>query len=247
MDFESDGVRLHYEVHGAHDAEPVVLVHGFASDYPLNWVGTRWQETLTGSGFRVIGLDCRGHGRSEKPHDPSAYSIPIMARDVARLMDHLELESAALLGYSMGARIGLRVVIELPQRVKRAVLGGIGSGGAINNADAVADALLHGEPIEDPIARSFYTFASARASNDLTALAMCFRGLRTAESAELMEAIRTPLLIVLGDRDEIAGNGDELIEMIPTARLVTIAGRDHMGAVPAREFKRAAVEFLTAD
>ncbi|TMG28025.1 MAG: alpha/beta fold hydrolase, partial [Chloroflexi bacterium] len=98
MDFDSDGVRLHYEVHGPESGAPIVLVHGFASHYRLNWVGTRWQETLTGAGFRVIGLDCRGHGDSDKPHDPRAYETPVMAADVERLLDHLGIESAHYLG-----------------------------------------------------------------------------------------------------------------------------------------------------
>ena len=102
MDFDSDGVRLHYEVHGPDSGAPIVLVHGFASHYRLNWVGTRWQETLTGAGFRVIGLDCRGHGDSDKPHDTRAYETPVMAADVERLLDHLgtvparEFKEAAL-------------------------------------------------------------------------------------------------------------------------------------------------------
>src|ERR1700682_5740837 len=152
MDFESDGVRLHYEVHGPERGAPVVVVHGFASDYRLNWVGTRWQESLTTAGFRVFGLDCRGHGHSDKPHDRAAYDIRIMAGDITRFMDHVELPSTRYLGYSMGARIGLQVVMDSPGRVERAVLGGIGMAGAIPRAEAIAKAFLGGEPTDDPIA-----------------------------------------------------------------------------------------------
>jgi len=247
MDFESDGVRLHYEIHGPEAGHPVVLVHGFASDYRLNWVGTRWQETLIREGFRIVGLDCRGHGKSEKPHEPAQYSIRTMAGDVLRLLDHLDLGSVAYLGYSMGARIGLEVVLESPRRVQRAVLGGIGRGGTIRNADGVADALLGATDGGDPIAQSFYRFASARPANDLVALAACFRGMHGNEVPGRLAAIRTPILIVVGERDEIAGSGADLVELIPTARLFTLRGRDHMGAVPAREFKQAAVDFLTAE
>src|ERR1700694_2257969 len=112
MDFDSDGIRLHCELHGADGGAPVMLVHGFASDYLLNWVGTRWQETLTSAGFRVIGLDCRGHGSSEKPHDPAAYALGIMAADVRRLMDHLDVKVAHFVGYSMGARIGVQMMLD---------------------------------------------------------------------------------------------------------------------------------------
>jgi len=225
----------------------VVVVHGFASDYRLNWVGTRWQEALTTAGFRVIGLDCRGHGHSDKPHDSAAYAIGIMGRDVTRLMDQVEVPSAGYLGYSMGARIGLQVVMDSPERVKRAVLGGIGASGSIRSADAIAQAFLRGKPTADPIAQSFYRFASARPANDLKALAACITGLQPQWDPARLSAIQTPVLVVAGDRDELAPDAPELVELIPSSRLVRIPGRDHMGAVPAREFKQAAIDFLSAE
>jgi pimeloyl-ACP methyl ester carboxylesterase len=247
MDFDSDGVSLHYEVHGPANGHPIVLVHGFASDYQLNWVGSRWQETLTGSGFMVIGLDCRGHGHSDKPHDPAAYGTSTMAADVIRLLDHLDVPRAACLGYSMGARIGLEVAIEHRARLTRAVLGGIGTAGAIDRSDAIAHALLAGEPGDDPVAQTFYRFAAARPTNDLRALAACIQGLKPNANPERLARIKTPILIVVGDDDNIAHGAPELVELVPTARLVTIAGRDHMSAVVAREFKQAALDFLSAE
>jgi len=247
MDFDSDGVRLHYEVHGPERGSPLVVVHGFASDYRLNWVGTRWQEALTTAGFRIFGLDCRGHGHSDKPHDRAAYAIEIMATDVTRLLDHVGVPSAGYLGYSMGARIGLQIVLDFPKRVQRAVLGGIGTSGAIARADAIADAFLRGEPTDDPVAQTFYRFASARPTNDLEALAACITGLQPKADPARLSAIQTPILIVVGDRDELAPDAPELVELISSSRLVVIHGRDHMGAVPAREFKQAAIDFLTAE
>ena len=247
MDFDSDGVRLHYEAHGPETGVPLVVVHGFASDYRLNWVGTRWQEALTSAGFRVFGLDCRGHGHSDKPHDRAAYAIAIMALDVTRLLDHVDVPSAGYLGYSMGARIGLQVVMDFPDRVQRAVLGGIGTAGAIESADAIAEAFLRGEPAEDPIASTFYRFASARPTNDLKALAACITGLQPQWDAATLSATKTPILVVVGDRDDLARDAPELVELIPSSRLVTIPGRDHMGAVPAREFKEAAIAFLSEE
>jgi len=245
MDFDSDGVRLHYEVNGPERGTPLIAVHGFASDYRLNWVGSRWQETLTNAGFRVIGLDCRGHGHSDKPHDEAAYAVDAMAGDVVRLLDELDLPSAAYLGYSMGARIGLEVILDFPDRITRAVLGGIGAAGAIDHADAIARALRAGEPTDDPIAQTFYRFASSRPINDLRALAACIAGLRPDADPMRLAAISTPILIVVGENDNIARRAPELVELIPTSRLVTVAGRDHMSAVPARDFKQAALEFLS--
>ena len=247
MDFDSDGVRLHYEVHGPGTGTPVVLVHGFASDYRLNWVGTRWQETLTHAGYRVIGLDCRGHGHSDKPHDEAAYAVGVMAQDVVRLLDHVDVQTAHYLGYSMGARIGLEVVLRNPDRIDRAVLGGLGAVGAIGHAAEIAHAFRIREPTDDSVARTFYSFASARPSNDLEALAACIVGLRPQADPPQLGSVTTPILIVVGDQDELADGAAELIELIPSARLVTIPGRDHLSAVTAREFKRAALEFLSPD
>jgi pimeloyl-ACP methyl ester carboxylesterase len=247
MDFDSDGVRIHFEVNGPEHGNPLVAVHGFASDYQLNWVGSRWQETLTTAGFRVIGLDCRGHGHSDKPHDRDAYAVATMADDVQRLLDRLDIETAAYLGYSMGARIGLELILRAPRKVMRAVLGGIGSVGAIDRAGAIARALQDREPTDDPIAQTFYRFASARPINDLDALAACIEGLQSTPQPSQLAAIETPILVVVGDNDQIARGADELVELIPSSRLVTLSGRDHMSAVPARDFKRVALDFLTAE
>jgi pimeloyl-ACP methyl ester carboxylesterase len=246
MDFESDGVRLHFELNGPEAGTPIVLVHGFASDYQLNWVGTRWQQTLTAAGYRVVGLDCRGHGSSDKPHDPAAYALEIMAADVRRLLDHLQIRTANYLGYSMGAKIGVQAMIDSPRRFGRVVLGGAGWGGAFRAAQAIAKA-LRGGSIDSPVAKTFYDFAKARPANDLEALAACILGPQPEPDMAALALIKNPVLVVVGDQDDIVSHVDKLIESIPTSRLVTLAGRNHMSAVPAGEFKKAALEFLADD
>ena len=243
MDFDSDGVRLHFEVLGPDEGSPIVLVHGFASHYRLNWVGTRWQETLTGAGFRVIGLDCRGHGESDKPHDPRAYETPVMAADVRRLLDHLELDRADYLGFSMGGRIGLQCLVDFPERLRRAVLGGVGVKGALAGAGSIARALRGGPP-ENSIAKSFYDFARSRPHNDLEALATCIEAISPSLDTQRLATIEVPVLLVVGGNDELVSGAEDLVEMIPSARLVVVPGRDHLGTVPAREFKEAALTFL---
>ncbi|HVD47975.1 MAG TPA: alpha/beta hydrolase [Candidatus Limnocylindria bacterium] len=245
MELDSDGVRIHYELHGPSTGRPVVLVHGYASDYPLNWVGTRWQETLTTAGYRVVGLDCRGHGRSDKPHDPAAYALQTMAADVGRLLDHLEIETADYIGYSMGARIGLQAMLDLGARLRRAVLGGVGWGGAFHESEEIARA-MRGEATSSAVAKSFFEFASARPINDLEALAACILGPQPDLNEARLNAIKIPVLVVVGELDDIVGKVDRLVKSIAHAKLVTIAGRNHMSAVPAREFKQAALEFLAA-
>src|ERR1044072_8037637 len=85
----NDGYRIHYQVHGPTDGAPVVLVHGYFVDYQLNWVASRWEDELANGGRRVVGLDLRGHGKSDKPHLPSAYDRDVMATDVIRVLDEV--------------------------------------------------------------------------------------------------------------------------------------------------------------
>jgi pimeloyl-ACP methyl ester carboxylesterase len=243
-EFDSDGVRLRYMALGPDSARPIVLVHGFCSDYELNWVGSRWQETLLGAGWRVLGLDCRGHGHSEKPHDPAAYRLRIMAADVVRLLDHLDADFADYLGYSMGARIGLEVAARHGERVGRAVLGGLGPIQGAGKAEAIARRMRGDDSVHDPVAETFYTFAAARPINDLEALACCILGMQEDQPPDLA-SIEVPLALMAGDKDPIARGAPELAEQIPGAGYVPIEGRDHMNAVPARQFKSAALDFLS--
>ena len=243
-EFDSDGVRLHYVVAGPEDGPPIVLVHGYCSDYELNWVGTRWQETLSEAGRLVLGLDCRGHGASQKPHDPAAYSRRTMADDVVRLFDHLDIADADYLGYSMGARIGLEAVIAHPSRLRRAVLGGLGSWGGTERADVIARRMRGDDSVTDPAAEMFYRFAAARPVNDLEALACCILGPQQPLTADDLAGVTVPIAVMVGDQDAIAGGAPELARRIPGARYVPIAGRNHMNAVPARQFKDAATGFL---
>ena len=106
--------------------EPILLVHGFASTKEVNWVNPGWVETLTAADRRVIALDNRGHGRSTKLYEPAAYHTRIMAEDVRALIDHLGIGAADVMGYSMGARIAAFLALGHPDRVRSAVLGGLG-------------------------------------------------------------------------------------------------------------------------
>jgi predicted alpha/beta-fold hydrolase len=106
--------------------EPILLIHGFASNHAVNWVNTMWVRTLNHAGRRVIALDNRGHGQSEKLYEPGLYATSLMARDAVNLLDHLEIERADVMGYSMGARIAAFMAIEHRARLRKAILGGLG-------------------------------------------------------------------------------------------------------------------------
>lgn len=242
-DFDSAGVRIAYELHGDDGGVPTVLVHGFASDFHLNWMGSRWVETLTRAGRLVVGPDMRGHGRSEKPHRPADYDEDILAADVIRLLDHLDIAEADLCGYSMGGRIGLRLGAAHPERLGRAVLGGIGLRAGVTEAGAIAGRLRGEAGSGHPVADTFYQFATARPINDLAALAACITGLADSTPVDPGQ-VGVPVLLVNGDGDQLATGGQELAQRIPGARYLELPGRDHLSAVPDRRFKQAALEFL---
>lgn len=242
--FDSNGITIHYETFG--DGPPVVLVHGFASSIQGNWVVTGWVRRLVDAGRRVVALDCRGHGGSEKPHDPAAYAGTAMSDDVIRLMDHLGIDRADVLGYSMGGGIALELLVRHPQRVERAVLGGVGSVfRSARNPGAIARALATGdqEAMANPLARAFRQFAEQQ-GNDMQALAACIQRPRGNLDRSQVSTISVPVLIVVGEKDEVVSGAEELAQTIPGARLVVVPGGDHLTTVPDHRFKEAALEFL---
>ncbi|MGL4443237.1 MAG: alpha/beta fold hydrolase [Alsobacter sp.] len=247
--FSSDGVSIAYidETPADDIGEPIVLVHGFASNHAVNWVNTLWVKTLLGSGRRVVALDNRGHGASEKLYDPAAYGSDAMARDVARLMDHLGIARADVMGYSMGARITAHLALSHPGKVRAALLGGLGIhlvqgvGLPLGIADAMDAPSV--ESLSDPMQRMFRAFAEQTRS-DLRALAACIRGSRQTLTPEQVGAIRVPVLVSVGTKDPVAGDPHALAALIPGARAFDIPGRDHNLAVGDRSHREAVLAFL---
>ncbi len=243
--FNSDGVEIAYEDRG--QGPPILLIHGFASNGRVNWEDTGWVKTLLNAGRRVIAIDNRGHGESEKLYDPALYPAPEMAEDACRLLDYLELEQADIMGYSMGARIAAFLAINDPGRVKRAIFAGLASRmiTGVGGSDAIAAGLEADSLAEvtDPEARSFRIFAE-QTKSDLKALAACMRASRVKITAADLARISAPVLVVAGEKDEIAGDVATLAAAIPGAQGVTLPGRGHMNAVGDKGFKAAVLEFL---
>jgi pimeloyl-ACP methyl ester carboxylesterase len=245
--FDSDGVDIAFIDEGPKDADPVLLIHGFASNVATNWVGPGWVQALTAAGYRVVAYDNRGHGDSAKLYATDDYGAPLMAEDARRLLDHLEIPRADVMGYSMGARISAFLAFAHPARVRSLVFGGLG----LNMVRGVAGTgpvarALEADSIDDvsnPTARTFRAFAEQTGS-DLKALAACIRSARAPITAEDLGRIGCPVLVAVGSDDVIGGSAAALAELIPGARAVEIAGRDHMKAVGDRTFKEAVLRFL---
>jgi pimeloyl-ACP methyl ester carboxylesterase len=248
--FQSGAVRLAYidEAPTAADRhEPILLVHGFASTHAVNWVFPLWVRALTGDGRRTIALDNRGHGRSTKLYQPAAYNTHIMAEDALHLLDHLRIERADIMGYSMGARICAHLAFAHPDRVRSLTIGGLG----IHLVDGVglpvgiADAMETERPdlLTDPQQKTFRAFAEATKS-DRAALAACMRGSRQIMSPTQVARIATPTLICVGTKDDVSGDGHALAKLFPNARAVDIPGRDHNRTVGDKVFRDEVLGFL---
>jgi pimeloyl-ACP methyl ester carboxylesterase len=248
--FSSDGVDIAFidvKPEGRDLSEPILLIHGFASNHRINWVNPRWVETLTRAGRRVIAFDNRGHGQSAKLHAPADYRADLLVRDAANLLAHLGVERADVMGYSMGARIGSFLALAEPGLVRSLILGGLGdrlvrdSGLSEVIAEAMEAPSL--DSLADPMPRLFRAFAD-QTKSDRAALAACIRGSRRNLSPTEAAHIVQPTLVAVGERDTIAGDPTKLVAMLPRAEALDIPGRDHNLAVGDKAFKTGVLSFL---
>ena len=244
--FQHDDVEIAYLDEG--EGDPILLVHGFASTKNVNWVYPTWVSELRKNGCRVIALDNRGHGDSAKLYDPAQYEIAIMAGDVIALMDHLRIARADVMGYSLGSRMTAVIALSHPERLRSAILGGIGigmieGGGPGENVAAALEAPSL-EDVTDPVGRTFRAFADQTRS-DRRALAACLRGSRRLMTREEAAGIAVPVLIAVGSKDEIAGSAAALGQIIRGSEVLDIPNRDHMRAVGDKVYKEGVVDFLS--
>ncbi|WP_440763822.1 alpha/beta fold hydrolase [Natronorubrum sp. DTA7] len=247
-----DGVRIAYddripEGESAIESPPIVLVHGFASSRTDNWRDRDWYETLLEADRRVVALDCRGHGESGTPHDPAAYETATMAKDVVAVLDHLGIETADLLGYSMGGRLSLELLYTYPDRFNAGVLAGIGSATLSESGvgDVIADGLTADDPsdVSNPVGRRFRTFAETT-DNDLDALAACARARTPPADWEQVGEIAHSVMVVAGEDDDLVGDPEDLADCFPNGEAIVVPGADHLTTVPDDRFSEGAVDFL---
>lgn len=243
--FLSDGLTIAYEVYG--QGKPVILVHGFGSNGIVNWVNTGWTEALNTAGYQAITLDNRGHGQSEKLYDPALYPARLMAHDVINLMDEVNVSAAALIGYSMGARISAFACIDAPLRVTAAVFGGMGINMVRGMRDSaeIVNALKAPNlaDISDPTGRQYRIFAD-HTKSDRLALAACMESGREKISEAQLQSIHMPVLVAVGSEDAVSGAAAPLAALLAKGEVLDIPGRDHMRATGDKVFKQGTLDFL---
>ncbi|MDE3724103.1 alpha/beta fold hydrolase [Nocardiopsis sp. N85] len=220
------------------DAAPVLLLHGFGTNFGMNWQAAGWPQALGAEGLRVIGPDLRGHGASEKPTDDGSYLPERFVSDLLALLDELDIARVDVVGYSMGSRLAWELALTRPERVRRLVLGGFGPVNAFEDADLSAPG--EGTTPFDHV----YRTVSALPGNDPAALAACARG-QAGRPFRADPPVRVPTLLVAGAKDAIAAGAGELAATVEGAH-VEVPGRDHLNAVSSRVFKQAVIDFLTS-
>ena len=230
------------------EGDAILLIHGFASNASTNWVGPGWVQLLVDSGYRVIALDNRGHGASQKFYNQDDYLLEKMADDAAALLVHLEIDRSYVMGYSMGARISSTLASRNPGVVRKLVLAGNGYNMIVGGFDSseIYDGLMADtdEAVETKIGAEFRYFAKATKS-DLKALAACIMGGRSYISKALFETLKPETMVIVGTEDTVAVDGEKLAEIIPNGRFEPIPKRNHMNAVGDKVYKQAVLDFLT--
>ena len=239
-----DGTKIHYETAG--EGEPVVLVHGFISHGGF-WKQTPLYQELLKNGFRVINLDLRGNGKSDHPHQLTAYQNDAEARDVMALAKFLKLDNYAVVGYSRGAIIASRLLV-LDKSVRTAVLGGMGAD--FTNPQwprreafyrAFLNASLGGGAVPEA-ARGAVEYARTSGA-DLVALAQ-MQGAQPTTSPEELGDLHQPVLVIAGDQDSDNGSAAELAGLLGNATYESVPGGVHNNTARLPAFSTAIVRFL---
>jgi pimeloyl-ACP methyl ester carboxylesterase len=246
-----DDLEIAYQEWGgaATSTPPLVLHHGFVADADANWGTPGILDALLAAGHRVIAPDARGHGRSEKPHDPARYGEANMARDLGVLVELIDAPEIDLVGYSMGAIVSL-IYTSGSERVRRLVVGGVGSGvvecGGVDRRavpnDAIIEALSAEDPetLEVPEALAFRRLADTLEADREALLAQASSIHRGGVA---LERITAKTLVLAGSEDPLAVRPEVLVAAIPDATLGMLEG-DHIGALADPNFSKSVLEFL---
>ncbi|MFE1664622.1 alpha/beta fold hydrolase [Microbacterium sp. P02] len=242
-----EGHRLATYSWGDPDAETVLCVHGFASSCRDNWVDTGWVRDLLRAGFRVVGVDQLGHGASDKPHDAVAYSMKALVENLLIVLDTYLLDDVMLAGYSLGARVGWQFLVDFPEHVSRAVLGGIPDGRPLARLqiDQARDYAERGIPVEDKVTRNYVTLAERVPGNDLRAIIALAEGMRIGDAdPDPQHPPQQPVLFATGADDAILEASRQLAAAVPKGRFEEIPGRHHFNTPGSRVFRESAVAFF---
>jgi pimeloyl-ACP methyl ester carboxylesterase len=254
----NDGIKIYYEIIG--EGPPVILLHGFASNLEGSWKKTNCVEALKDN-YQLILLDCRGHGKSDKPHGELSYGYK-MAEDIIKLMEDLSIERANFFGNSMGSNITIWLLITRPDIFISAILGGyvlvLDEKQLLKEKELtkqIIDAFKAEsvKQVKKPMARAFRQFAE-KSDNDLLALAAVQAGYLSYELSELLvspiefkkslKKINVPVMTVVGSSEIVSGDKTLVAQIIPDACHFQIQGKDHLTLARDSKFHMIVKAFL---
>ncbi|USU09429.1 alpha/beta hydrolase [Sphingomonadaceae bacterium OTU29MARTA1] len=239
-----DGTRIAWSELG--EGRPVVLIHGYFSTAEVNWIKYGHAAKVAARGFRVIMPDLRGHGLSDRPHEPSAYPPDALMRDGMALIAHLGLSDYDLGGYSLGGRTTMRMLVN-GATPRRAVLSGMGLTGILQTSgrgDYFRNILTNLGSFERGTNEWMTEAFLKTTGGDPVAL---LNVLETFVDTPLaaVEAIQVPVAVITGAEDDDNGSGAALADAIPQAVFREVPG-GHMSAVAKPELGQAIADFLAA-
>ena len=237
-----DGLTLTYHEVGA--GRPVVLLHGYIAAARETWLRSGAAEGLLADGRRLIMPDLRGHGESARPHEADAYPADALLRDVQTLLAHLELTDYDLVGYSLGARIAVRLMA-LGAQPRRAVVGGTGM-----------DPIIHETGRGGNYRRMFARLGTSEAGTPEAQWEAYMTRIDAAPRALVhvfdtfvdtpvaaIAAVQVPTLVIAGEDDTDRGSVEDLAAALPQGRALRVPG-DHLGALLSPHFRDEIAAFL---
>jgi len=257
--FIADGVKLHYCEEGNPNGEAVIFLHGFTMNLESGWRRTGVTEELSAD-YRVVTLDHRGHGFSAKPYATDKYGVE-MAHDIVRLMDHLGIERAHLVGNSLGSLIAIKTLELYPGRVQSLVGCGMGLARyegeskqasidlieSLENGGGFEPLIRYLQPQDDPLSWVELSTGNTivKMFNDERALLEVARSLPElqAEPAAL-RAIGTPVLTVVGSRDPLLRDVDALHDSLPNHQTLVVEGATHFDLTDFDDCRQSIVGFI---
>lgn len=247
---QNRGLQIHYEVHGV--GHPVVLLHGGTVSFNYNYADFGWIKPLNDAGLCVVGLDFRGHGNSDKPHDVASYGTANLASDVIAVLDHLGLQRVSLIAYSIGTAVALHLMQRAPERFDKAALVATGDGliGHLPYTFArvtPALALVVGRteyPSDLPKHLAAYWNFIAATAGDTRALLALSQADYPPLSKEEAGAILIPTLVVSGQNDMVLGRGPRLAKALGCGEYLEVEGADHFSLAADTGTKATVVNFL---
>lgn len=261
---EESQAGLHVEFHepagpqpGAPE-RPVLLLHGFASSSKLNWHDAGWLTALSAAGRRAISVDLPGHGNSSSPEEMDAYAPSRMRADILQVLydahvtplHHDDPASGVdIIGYSLGSRLAWEFGSTQSELVHRMVLGGPSTEDPLAEFDLAGAQkyLAEGTPMADERSYSLLKMAEMVPTNDVFSLLSMVEAIKTEPFVPADAVPQMPMLLVAGERDELAETMPELAGLSEQARTMVVPARTHANAVTSRAFKNAAIEFLAEE